>query len=256
VLAADRRRAGAVRRLTAAGCVAAAEEADEMLAATPDDDTLETWLSRRERGEPLAWITGSTTFCGRAVLVSEGVYVPRIQSEELARRAAVLLPSGGSALDLCTGAGAVAVHLKAEVPSGFVVGVERDPKAATCARRNGVPAVIADLAEAIRPGRSFDVVTAVAPYVPTAELRLLPSDVQRYEPALALDGGDEGLDVVRRVVIAAGALLKPGGWLLIELGADQDEQLADDLTNAGLRGPTPWWDEDGDLRGLAAQAAR
>lgn len=225
-----------------------------MLAATPDDDTLETWLSRREHGEPLAWITGSITFCGRPVLVSDGVYVPRIQSEELARRAAALLPLGGSALDLCTGAGAVAAHLKAEVPSAFVVGVDRDGRAAACAGRNGVPAIVADLAEAIRPAQRFDVVTAVAPYVPTAELRLLPSDVQRYEPRLALDGGGDGLDLVRRVVVAAGALLKPGGWLLIELGADQDERLAADLATAGLAVATPWWDEDGDLRGIAAQA--
>ena len=77
----------------------------------------------------------------------------------------------------------------------------------------------------LRPG-AFDLVTAVAPYVPTGALRLLPADVQRYEPRRALDGGTDGLDLVRRVVEAAARLLRPGGWLLVEVGGDQDAALA------------------------------
>src|SRR5438128_12656682 len=77
-----------INRLRAAGCVAADEEADELLAAAPDDNTLEAWIRRREQGEPLAWITGTVQFCGRSRRVDPGVYVPRSQSEELARRAA------------------------------------------------------------------------------------------------------------------------------------------------------------------------
>ncbi|MEY2435332.1 MAG: release factor glutamine methyltransferase, partial [Acidimicrobiaceae bacterium] len=100
----------------------------------------------------------------------------------------------------------------------------------------------------------FDLVTAVAPYVPAGELRLLPADVQRYEPRLALDGGADGLDLVRRVVAAAQRLLRPGGWLLVEVGGEQDEALSQALEAAGFDRITPWRDSDGDLRGLACQA--
>ncbi len=81
----------------------------------------------------------------------------------------------------------------------------------------------------------------------------MPADVQRYEPRGALDGGADGLDVARRVVAAASRLLARGGWLLIELGGNQDEGLAPDLAAAGFRTVEAWHDEDGDLRGLAAQ---
>jgi len=220
-----------------------------LLAAAPDGDTLESWILRREQGEPLAWITGSVVFCGRTLHLTRGVYVPRIQTEELARRAAALLPGEGRAVDLCTGAGAVAAHLIASVPTAAVIGVDVDWRAAACARRNGVPAVVADVDAPLRTG--FDVVTAVAPYVPTGHLRLLPADVQRYEPRLALDGGSDGLDLVRRVVSAASRLLRPLGWLLVEIGGEQDAALG--LEAAGFTTVTPWTDDDGDLRGVAAR---
>ena len=96
-------------------------------------------------------------------------------------------------------------------------------------------------------------VTAVAPYVPTGELRLLPADVQRYEPERALDGGDDGLRLVRRVVAAAARLLRAGGWLLVELGGRQDLALLPTLDAHGFEAVRTWTDEDGDLRGLEAQ---
>jgi release factor glutamine methyltransferase len=244
-------------RLAAAGCVAAEDEAEELATASADDATLEAWVRRRERGEPLAWIIGSVTFCSRALHVDRGVYVPRAQSEELARRAAALLASAADegtarAADLCTGAGAVAAHLLARCPRAAVVGVDSDDRAVECAGRNGVHAVCGDLDRPLRSG-AFHVVTAVAPYVPLAELRYLPADVQRYEPRAALAGGDDGLDVVRRVVVGAARILVPGGWLLVELGGDQDRVLRPTLDLWGFEAPTSWCDEDGDLRGLAAR---
>jgi release factor glutamine methyltransferase len=245
---------GVAGRLLAAGCVAAEEEADELLAAAPDDATLDVWLRRREEGEPLAWITGTLQFCGQTLHVARGAYVPRMQSEELAYRAAGLLPDGGRAVDLCTGVGAVAAHLMTQVPTATILGIDIEVRATICARQNGVQAIVADLDRPLRNARKFDVVTAVAPYVPTSELRLLPADVQRYEPRVALDGGEDGLELVRRIVAAAGRLLRTGGWLLIELGGEQAEALTPALARSGFPRPEPWWDEDGDLRGLAAQA--
>lgn len=239
-----------VARLAAAGCIAADAEADAFLHAAPDAETLQVWIARRERGEPPAWITGTTSFCGRSLHVVPGVYVPRAQTEELAHRAAALLPSGGRALDLCTGTGAIAAHLGATVPTATVIALDLDPRAAACARRNGVMAVAADLAEPLRAAGAFDVITAVAPYVPTGAIELLPSDVQRYEPRAALDGGVDGLAVVRRILDSARTLLRPDGWLLLEVGGDQLEALAHDglRTDAGLI--DAWADEDGDLRGI------
>ncbi len=242
----------ATRRLAAAGCVAAGEEAAELVGAAPSPPTVEAWLRRREQGEPLAWITGRTRFCGHVLHISPGVYVPRPQSEELARRAVDLLPPGGRALDLCTGIGAVAAHLRRSVPTARVVGTDIEPRAAACARRNDVPAVVADLADALADGYA-DLVTAVAPYVPTAGLDLLPSDVRAHEPLRALDGGADGLDVVRRVLSAAGRLLRPRGWLLVEVGGTQDHELAAALGPAGFAWWESWHDDDGDLRGLAAR---
>ena len=225
-----------IDRLTAAGCVAADSEAAELVAAAADDRTLEAWVRRREQGEPLAWITGTTTFCGRRLRIDPGVYVPRPHSEELARRAARLVPAGGRAVDLCTGAGAIAAHLQLgrRRPEPAVIGVDVDRRAVECARRNGVVAVLGDVEPPLRSG-TVDVVTAVAPYVPTGELRFLPVDVQRFEPRRALDGGGDGLDLVRRIVAAAARLLRAGGWLLVELGGDQDRALHVDTGGLRLR---------------------
>jgi release factor glutamine methyltransferase len=239
-------------RLRAAGCIAADEEAREMIDAAPGDAVVERWVARREQGEPLAWIIGRVRFCGLDLIARPGVYVPRPQTEDLARRAAALLPAGGRAVDLCTGTGAVAAYLKHAVPSAKVVGVDRDPKAAACARSNGVITFEADVDDDFAEPHTFDLVTAVPPYVPTAELRTLAADVRRWEPRGALDGGPDGLDTARRIVSAAARLLKPEGWLVIELGGDQDEQLAPTLADAGFGAVEPWYDADGCLRGLTA----
>jgi release factor glutamine methyltransferase len=245
-----------VERLRAAGCVAAEEEAHDLLGTAPDSRTLEAWLSRRERGEPLAWITGGLEFGGRWVHVAPGVYVPRIQSEELGRRASRLLADNGRAADLCTGAGAIAAQIRAEAPTTSVIGVDIDQTAVSCAIRNGVRAVVGDLDRPLHPDGTFDVVTSVPPYVPTGDLRLLPADVQRYEPRAALDGGTDGLDVARRVVAASSRLLRSGGWLLVELGGRQDEALAPVLAPSGFGDVESWRDDDGELRGLAARLTR
>ncbi|MGH9028017.1 MAG: N5-glutamine methyltransferase family protein [Acidimicrobiales bacterium] len=252
-LGSEERKQSVVELLASAGCVAADEEADELLEAASDDATLDEWIRRRQSGEPLAWITGALRFCDRTLRIDPGVYVPRQQSEALARRAAGRLESlPGRAADICTGAGAIAAHLMAEVPSAKVVGVDVDARAVACARRNGVQAALGDLAGPLR-SRSFDVVTVVAPYVPTGELRLLPADVQRFEPRVALDGGRDGLDLVRRAVDSAARLLRPGGWLLVELGGRQDEYSRAYLSEAGFSRISTWHDEDGDLRGLEAR---
>jgi release factor glutamine methyltransferase len=242
-----------VARLAAAGCVAPDDEARELLHDAPGDVELEARLRRREAGEPLAWITERVCFGGLELHAAPGVYVVRPQTEELARRAADVLPAGGTVFDLCTGGGAVAAWIQHAVPGARVVGVDVALPAATCAARNGVRVVVGDLAAPLHAPGTVDVVTAVAPYVPTADRRLLPADVQQHEPALSLDGGDDGLAVVRRVVVHAATVLRVGGHLLLELGGAQDDDLAPDLAHHGFTSPESWNDDDGDLRGLVAR---
>jgi len=246
-------RADVAARLRAAGCVAADDEAACLFAGAHDAATLERWLRRRVDGEPLAWIVGWTTFCGARLHVAPGVYVPRPQTEALARRAARVLPRSGVAVDLCTGTGAVAAHLVHAVPDASVVGVDIDARAVRCARGNGVHALVSDLAAAVHAPGAVDVVTAVAPYVPTDAVALLPVDVRDHEPTVALDGGADGLDVVRRVVDEAARLLRPGGWLLVEVGGDQVDTLTPDLAMRGYVHVTGWRNAEGDLRGIAAR---
>ncbi|MBA2793652.1 MAG: methyltransferase [Thermoleophilaceae bacterium] len=245
-----------IRMLSEAGCVAAREEADELIrAAAGDPDVLRDLVSRRIGGEPIAWLTGGVNFCGVELFVAPGVYVPRWQTEPLARRAAALLPTGGVAADLCTGAGAIAAVLAAAVPTARVVATELDDAAAQCARRNGVEVFEGCLDDPLprELERRVDVLTAVAPYVPTDSLRLLPRDVQAFEPRLALDGGADGTDVLAEIARKSIPWLRPGGWLLLELGGDQADPVGKLLSELGFMGLDVMADEYGDPRAICAQ---
>ena len=243
------------RALEGAGCVAADDEAAELVAAARDPDALRRMVDRRRTGEPLPWITGTTQFCGLEVAVDPGVYVPRWQSEPLARRAAGLLPDAGTAVDLCTGSGAVALVLQAAHPGARVIGTELDPVAAACARRNGVVVHGGSLDDPLPTdlAGSVDVLVGVLPYVPDDALHLLPRDVLAFEPRRALDGGAHGLALVSAAVARSPRWVRPGGWLLLELGGDQATAVTDLLEDAGYGSIEVLEDGDGDPRGIAGR---
>jgi release factor glutamine methyltransferase len=252
-------RAALVARLEAGGFVAADEEADELLAcAAGDGERLEALLARRFTGEPLAWITGSVAFCGIEVRIDPGVYVPRWQSEQLALRAAERLPKRGTAVDLCTGSGAIAAVLRARRPAARVIATEVDERAVACARANGIEVHTGDLLDPLprELEGQIDTVVGVVPYVPTPELDLLQRDTFTFETALSYDGGDDGTAHLRRAIAGAPRFLAPGGALLLELGAGQPERLQDDLANYGFTDIAVLLDEDGDIRGIEATFAR
>jgi release factor glutamine methyltransferase len=248
-------RAQITRALAHAGCVAAEEEAEELLVAARHRDHLQAMVARRLTGEPLAWITGRTVFCDLEVTVDPGVYVPRWQSEPLARLAARLLPPAGLGVDLCTGSGAIAMVMRAARPGARVVATEIDPAAVRCARRNGV---------VVHPGRldrplpatlasEVDVMTGVLPYVPRGALHLLPRDVLEFEPRAALDGGDDGLELVAIVVGDSPHWVRSGGWLALEVGGDQVPAVRAMFERSGYGAVDVLEDGDGDPRAVYGQ---
>src|SRR3989442_8671298 len=132
--------------LSRAGFIAAEAEARELVArAAGDGELLDSLVARRLTGEPLAWITGTVSFCGVEIRVDPGVYVPRWQSEPLARRAVGCLPATGVAIDLCTGSGAIARTLMTQRPAARVVASDIDARAVACAAANGVDVYQGDL---------------------------------------------------------------------------------------------------------------
>jgi release factor glutamine methyltransferase len=241
--------------LAAAGFLAAGDEAEALIsAAGADAQSLDEMVARRLTGEPLAWITGTTTFCGTDIRVEPGVYVPRPHTEVLALRAAARLPEHGVAVDVCTGSGAIAATLLRRCPAARVLATDMDTRAVACARSNGVRALRGDL---LRPvpralAGEVDVVVAVAPYVPIPELAYLQRDTFTFETTLSYDGGADGTVLLRRVIRGGARLLRDGGALLLELGGDQATLIATDLERAGLTAETVLRDEDGDIRGLEA----
>jgi release factor glutamine methyltransferase len=242
--------------LAAGGSVEPGAEADALLEAANDGaGPIGRLVARRLEGEPVSWITGWVWFCGIRVLVDPGVFVPRPQTEALARRAVELLPAVGIAVDLCTGSGAIAVVLRAERPGATVIATDVDPVATACASRNGVEVLPGDLDEPLPPAlrERVDVVTAVVPYVPTEELHLLPRDVLAHEPARALDGGPGGTAILERAARATVRWLRPGGTVLLELGGDQADELSTTMADAGLTAIRVHRDDEGRDRAIEAR---
>jgi release factor glutamine methyltransferase len=164
------------------------------------------------------------------------------------------LPSRGAAIDLCTGSGAIAATLLASRPKARVVATDLDERAVICALSNGVAAYHGDLFEPLPRDLEgvVDVVIAVVPYVPTSAMALLARDTFEFESALSYDGGADGTAMLQRVVSESPRFLRPGGALLLELGGDQGEILADDINRYGFGDVIVLRDDDGDVRGVAA----
>jgi release factor glutamine methyltransferase len=180
--------------------------------------------------------------------------VPRRQSEPLAQRAAERLPANGVAVDLCTGTGAIAAALMHLRPRARVVASDIEALAVACARSNGVEAYGGDLFAPLPSGLEgqVDVVVGVVPYVPTPDLPLLQRDTFTFESTLAYDGGLDGADILRRVLTDSSRFLRTGGALLLEVGGEQHDVLAEDISRLGYSGVRVLVDEDGDVRGIEA----
>ncbi|HSV40530.1 MAG TPA: putative protein N(5)-glutamine methyltransferase [Nocardioidaceae bacterium] len=227
--------ADVVGQLRAAGSVFAEDEAILLIDAAKDD--LEELVARRVAGAPLEQVVGWAQFAGLRIPVDPGVFVPRRRTELLARRAAALVPPDGVAVDLCCGSGAIAALIRAVNPSVELHAADLDEAAVRCATRNlGESVHQGDLYDALpralRGG--IDVLVANAPYVPTSEISLMPAEARDFEPRVTLDGGDDGLDVIRRVVTGATEWLSDLGHLLFEVGRPQVAVAEGLCRDAGL----------------------
>ncbi|KIZ13768.1 putative protein N(5)-glutamine methyltransferase [Streptomyces natalensis] len=236
-----------ITRLRAAGCVFAEDEAELLLTTARTPAALAAMVDRRVSGLPLEQVLGWAEFAGLRVAVDPGVFVPRRRTEflvgqavALGRRAARPAPGSTVVVDLCCGSGAVGAALGTALERVELYAADIEPAAVRCARRN-VAAVggtvyegdlFAPLPAALR-GR-IDILVANVPYVPSEEVGLLPAEAREHEPLVALDGGADGLDVLRRVTAEASRWLAPGGHLLVETGERQAERAVEAMTRGGL----------------------
>ena len=234
-------RATIVTTLRAAGCVFAEDEAEMLIDAAASAGELEAMVSQRVAGLPLEYVVGWAEFYGLRIVVEPGVFVPRPRTELLAAQAIDLAAGLTSVVvvDLCCGTGALGAAVLANVSGVELYAVDLDPVAVRCARRNLAPGssvfegdLYAPLPRELR-GR-VEILVCNAPYVPTAEIELMPREARLYEAHLALDGGGDGLDVHRRVASDAPAWLAPGGHLLIETSRDQAARAVEIFTRAQL----------------------
>jgi release factor glutamine methyltransferase len=234
-----------VARLRTAGCVFAEDEARLLIAAARSPSDLSAMADRRVAGLPLEQVIGWAEFCGLRMAVAPGVFVPRRRTEFLVQQA-VALAAGAEAdraiviVDLCCGTGAVGAALAAALHPAELHAGDVDPAAVACARRNLEEVggrvyrgdLYAPLPTALR-GR-VTLLAANVPYIPTGQIGLLPAEARLHEPRVALDGGADGLDVLRRVAAAAPGWLAPGGHLLTETSERQAPQAAEIMAGSGL----------------------
>jgi release factor glutamine methyltransferase len=254
--------AAVIARLRAAGCVFAEEEAALLLATAATKAELDALVERRAAGEPLEQVVGWAEFCGLRVFVDPGVFVPRRRSEFLVAVAVGQVRSRSALarpviVDLCCGTGALGLAVASRVAvlggagsagasrAGGLGGAglhasDLDPAAVACARRNIEPTggvVYQGDLFTVLPGSlrgRIDVLICNAPYVPTSQIAFMPAEAREHEALLALDGGTDGLAVLRRVAACAPAWLAPGGLLLVETSERQAPAMAAEMDGAGL----------------------
>ena len=217
------------------------DEARLLEDAARSPDELDDMVKRRVAGLPLEQVVGWAEFCGLRIYVEPGVFVPRRRSEFLVETAVALSAARCPVIvDLCCGTGALGVAVAARMRGSDLHAADVDPDAVRCARRNVEPAgghvhegdLFAPLPAALR-GR-VTTLLCNAPYVPTGEIPLLPAEARDYEHRVALDGGDDGLTVLRRAASEAPRWLAPGGHMLVETSERQAGLMTDAMAATGL----------------------
>lgn len=199
-------------------------------------------IKRRIAGEPVAYLVGKKEFRSLELAVDARVLVPRPDTECVVELALERIDAGGGTsprvVDVGTGSGAIALAIKAERPASEVCAIDRSVDAAEVARGNAtrlglaVEVLVGDLLAPIAARAPLHLVVSNPPYIPSGELQFLPSEVRR-EPRLALDGGPDGLALIRRLIDETLPLLSSGGALVLEVGAGQAADVVGLFAAAG-----------------------
>jgi release factor glutamine methyltransferase len=222
--------------------VFAEQEAALLLDAAGSPEELRSMTDRRVVGEPLEYVVGWADFCGVRMVVETGVFVPRHRTELLVDEAERLLhgrPGAPLVVDLCCGSGALAAALSVRRPVRLYA-ADVDPAAVRCARVNlaaaGGVVVEGDLFDPLPPALRghVEVLMANVPYVPTGAIALMPPEARDHETRATLDGGTDGLEVMRRVAAGAPEWLAPGGTVLLESSERQAAAMCEVLAAVGL----------------------
>jgi release factor glutamine methyltransferase len=204
---------------------------------------MRSFIERRLAREPTQYLTGRQHFYGRAFAVDPRVLIPRPETELVVEAVLRTIPKEEPSrlLDLCTGSGCIAVTLAAERPQAAVWATDLSSSACEVARRNAeslgvgqrVTILEGDLFAPLATAAPFDAIATNPPYVPRPQIPGLSAEVRR-EPAMALDGGEDGLSVVRAILGSARSHLRPGGWLAMEIAEDQGPRVRDLFAAAGF----------------------
>ncbi|TNC23507.1 putative protein N(5)-glutamine methyltransferase [Amycolatopsis alkalitolerans] len=226
-----------VTTLRNAGCVFAEDEAALLRSAASDGAQLAALVARRVAGEPLEYVLGWAGFRGLRIAVEPGVFVPRRRTEFLVEQAIAVAGQAPVVVDVCCGSGAIGAAIAAEVPDVSLYAADVDPVAVRCARRN-VPGPVFEgdlytpLPAELR-GR-VTILVANVPYVPTDAIATMPPEARVHEPRAALDGGPDGLSILRRVANEAPQWLARGGHLFVETSERQAPAAVKAFSGAGL----------------------
>ena len=216
-------------------------------------------VTRRGRREPLQHILGSQEFCGLEFEVTPDVLIPRYDTETLVHEALRRMPDAASVLDIGTGSGCIAIALAHRLPAAKVTAVDISGAALAVARRNADSNSVAieflqgSLCEPVA-GRHFDLIVSNPPYIPSRDMDILEPEVRDFDPRGALDGGADGLDIYRALIPSAYSCLHAGGWLLVEVGAGQDQDVIQLFSDAsGYAEPITAIDPGGIIRVVGGQ---
>ena len=197
-------------------------------------------LLMRAGRTPLQHITGEQEFMGLTFWVNEHVLIPRQDTETLVEEALKVIPTGSHILDLCTGSGCVIISLAARGQGITGMGVDISEKALEVARENAHrlvgQKVVFEKGDLWQPVTGkFNAIVSNPPYIPSAEVEKLETEVKDHEPRLALDGTEDGLFFYREITAHAAEYLNDGGWLLVEIGYDQGQAVHDLFVAGGFK---------------------
>lgn len=210
------------------------------------EDTVTEFVARRMRGEPVAYITGTWEFYGLPMITNTDVLIPRMDTEKLVDTVKELFTGrkmDARILDLCCGSGCITCAIGHEMPATRLVAIDISANALDVCRRNIaatklISRVICMQADALSSPPlgigDFDMIVSNPPYIPSEEIKTLDSSVKDFEPVWALDGGADGLKFYKAIIKYWKSLLRPGGYLLFEVGEGQAQSVSEMLQAAGF----------------------